>query len=627
MIKRATLVFLLTVAWVHAGVQPGDDFNANTTTAAATLQQWYNQKGLWDTTGWWNAANCVEALENVIVAENGGPYLKVIDQTFRQNSHSNFLNEYYDDEGWWALAWIRAYDLTGEMRYLKMSKTIFADMASSWDSHCDGGIWWRKDKHYKNAIANELFLLAAIRLHQRTPGDGGADSYLEWATREWAWFKKTGMINAHSLVNDGLNRSCENNLQTTWTDNQGVIVGGLTELYQSTGDATYLREAISIVDAAIAKLNNGSGILAESCEPDRCGGADVPQFKGIFVRYLADLYDVTRKPEYYQFLVTNARSIWTKDRDSHDRFGLRWAGPMDAMDAARQSSAMMPISALAEPVTEDLFFAKGSGSSAFNHEVGAASGTFAWMCNAANTTRAGFMQTGPYLASLPPGAHTVYFRMAVSAASRATTKLVRLDVRENDNGTVLASRDVAWSEFAAPSESQTFGLTFTNEIPGAPLEFRVFWNQASNAPALTLTDTATDVVHSWTAANTLHDIGQLDGLNAWCADPARNHTSGFLSHGINTREISAGEHTAVFELKVDNFNWDNSRVATVSVADSETGEILDTKDLARGNFHTTLYQSMTLKFQTKAGRNYDFRTFWHHASNAPRLTQRSVIVE
>ena len=61
----------------------------------------------------------------------------------------------------------RAFDITGDARYLKMAKTIFADMAGSWDAHCNGGIWWKKDRRYKNAIANELFLLTAVRLHQR----------------------------------------------------------------------------------------------------------------------------------------------------------------------------------------------------------------------------------------------------------------------------------------------------------------------------------------------------------------------------------------------------------------------------------------------------------------------------
>ncbi len=626
--------FLFAVLWLTAGVlagkaqaRPGDDFNADTATAAATLQQWYNHKGLWNTTGWWNAANCVEAVENVIVVDNGGQYLSVLDRTFRRNSGTNFLNEYYDDEGWWALAWIRAFDLTGETRYLKMSKTIFKDMMDSWDSHCDGGIWWRKDKRYKNAIANELFLLTAIRLHQRTPGDAGTDSYLNWATREWDWFKKSGMINSRSLVNDGLNRWCENNQKTTWTYNQGVILGGLTDLYKSTGDTNYLITALTIGDAAIAKLNDGKGILAEPCEPDACAGADVPQFKGIFVRYLAGLYDLTRKPAYYQFLVTNARSVWENDRDEANRFGLRWGGPIDSVDAARHSSAMMPITALAEPVTSDLPFAKGSGDPAFNHEIGAASGTLAWVCHPNSRGQSGFMQTGPYLTSLPNSKHTVHFRLAVNATNNIAMALARLEVRGNSNATILASRDALWNQFAAVDELQDFSLIFTNGKSGAPLEFRVFWNNTSSAPALTLTDVTVDGYRNWTAANLSHDIGQLDGMNAWCADPLRNHASGFLTKGANTRELPAGPHSVIFELKVDNFNWDDSRVATVSVVDANGGRIIVSRDLSRSDFPTVLYQAIVLKFNAVADCRYDFQTFWHYGPHAPRLTQRSVIVK
>src|SRR6185312_4691253 len=158
-------------------------------------------------------------------------------------------------------------------------------------------------------------------------------------------------------------------------------------------------------------------------------------------------------------------------------------------------------------------------------------------------------------------------------------------------------------------------------------EFRVFWNKAPDVPALTLSDTALDVSPSWSGANLLHDIGQLDGLNAWCADPARNHTGGLLSHGTNTREISAGQHIVAFELKVDNFGLDNMTVATVSVVDNNTGKILAMKDVARSDFRSILYQTITLEFRAETGTKYDFRTFWHYAPRAPRLTQRSVFVK
>ena len=227
----------------------GHDFHNHTVKGAQSLQRWYNDKGLWDTTGWWNAAHCVEAIENAIVAQNGGDYLNVLERTFDLNSSQDFLNEFYDDEGWWALAWIRAYDLTGDRQYLDMAKVIFVDLCTGWDERCGGGIWWKKDRRYKNAVANELFLAVAIKLHQRTPDDNGPNSYLNWALKQWEWFKNTGMINDQNLINDGLNRNCENNRRTTWSYNQGVILGGLTELYKSTGNEQYLKQAVTLADA------------------------------------------------------------------------------------------------------------------------------------------------------------------------------------------------------------------------------------------------------------------------------------------------------------------------------------------------------------------------------------------
>jgi predicted alpha-1,6-mannanase (GH76 family) len=87
-------------------------------------------------------------------------------------------------------------------------------------------------------------MLVAIRLHQRTASDAGVGSYFYWATNAWAWFRGSGMINAQNLVNDGLTAGCQNNGRSTWTYNQGVIIGALTELYKVTGPWTTNRAAI-----------------------------------------------------------------------------------------------------------------------------------------------------------------------------------------------------------------------------------------------------------------------------------------------------------------------------------------------------------------------------------------------
>ncbi len=309
----------------------------------AALQGWYNSSnGLWNTTGWWNSANALGAVIDYSQRTGNTAYLGVISNTYDRNSAGNFLNDYYDDEGWWAMSWIKAYDLTGNVRYLNMAKTIFNDMKGGWTTTCNGGIWWSKAKTYKNAIANELFLSVAIRLHQHTPGDSGAGSYLDWAQREWTWFNASGMINSQNLVNDGLTSGCANNGQTTWTYNQGVILGGLADMYKSTGTASYLTKAQSIADAATTRLVTSAGVLKEPCN---CAGGDVPQFKGIFMRNLAYLHETQNKATYQAFLTKNADSIWLNDRNSSNQFGMLWEGPFDTANAANQSSAQDALNA------------------------------------------------------------------------------------------------------------------------------------------------------------------------------------------------------------------------------------------------------------------------------------------
>jgi hypothetical protein len=46
------------------------------------------------------------------------------------------------------------------------------------------------------------------------------------------------------------------------------------------------------------------------------------QFKGIFVRNLAQLNKVTGKDT--GFLAANAHSVWTQDRNSNNLFGFYW---------------------------------------------------------------------------------------------------------------------------------------------------------------------------------------------------------------------------------------------------------------------------------------------------------------
>lgn len=231
-------------------------YKSNTIEALQVLQGWYdNQTGLWDTTGWWNAANCLTVLADFAnlggdtYRKSGINIAEVIQNTYEQaqlttiqaektinaaglpvssytrvskrdkieaRGFDNFLNDYYDDEGWWALALIHSHDLgvqgLGDQQYLQAAVDIFEDMKKG-NSTC-GGIYWSKVTNYTNAIANELYLSVAASLANRM---SNKQYYLDIANEQWNWFKDSGMINSDNLINDGLDDNCNNNGQKTWT--------------------------------------------------------------------------------------------------------------------------------------------------------------------------------------------------------------------------------------------------------------------------------------------------------------------------------------------------------------------------------------------------------------------------
>jgi predicted alpha-1,6-mannanase (GH76 family) len=315
-----------------------------------TLQDSYVQSsGLYQTpTGWWNSANAITVLVDYSRATNTTQYLSAVSNTFsnanKANGSTNFITDSNDDEAWWALAWMDAYDLTQNPSYLAMAQTIFADMTTQWDTTtCGGGVWWSKNlttSAYKNAITNELFLDLAAGLANRATDPTQKAQYLAWAQKEWTWFNTSGMINSQNLVNDGLNATnpkvCTNNTQTTWTYNQGVILGGLVELYNADKDPTLLPIAQNIASAAMTNLVTASGVLHEPT----LTGPDGPQFKGIFIRNLVKLNGAAPSAQYKTFVDTNAGSIWKNDQGANYQFGGVWEGAYDTGDGTRQTSAL-----------------------------------------------------------------------------------------------------------------------------------------------------------------------------------------------------------------------------------------------------------------------------------------------
>jgi predicted alpha-1,6-mannanase (GH76 family) len=323
--------------------------------AAADALMWsYDPNPAWWPSSWWNSAATLTTLIDFAKSTGTHDYDWAIGRTFEVNKgafaagvrssdpiEGHFTSRAIDDSAWWGLAWVAAYDHTGDTRYLAEATTIADYVAGYWDTgSCGGGVWWNRERTYKNAITSGLYLRLTAALHLRTAGD------VVWGQRARAvgeWYLASGLINSAGLVNDGLSGDCHNNGQTVWTYNQGLGIGGLLELWRGTGETRFLDTARRLADTALTSpvLTSG-GVLTESCDigTNSCDD-NQKQFKGVFMRYLGDLAKATGSVAYQQFAQRQADSLWAADRDPLNRLGQRWAGTSpNQVDWRTQASAL-----------------------------------------------------------------------------------------------------------------------------------------------------------------------------------------------------------------------------------------------------------------------------------------------
>ncbi len=305
--------------------------------AVARLLRFYRPgAGRWfpPTGAAWQLALAIEAVATAYSRTRDPAYRVALHAWLRR--HRARRSRYYDDLGWYVNAWLRAHEVTGDDAFLAAARAGFADLTTGWDGVCGGGLWWSRDRTYKNAITTGLFILAAARLTDRP-----------WALRAWEWFEAVGLINGEHLVNDGL-VDCRNNGGTTWTYNQGVVISALVQLWRLTGSGAHLHRAYAVAAAATTRLvHPGAAILREPNEPD-CD-RDQQIFKGVLAPGLGRLCraDPAGSAALRAVLAANAEAVWQRARARDDGLGLVWSGPPERVTAATHASATLLLGEVA----------------------------------------------------------------------------------------------------------------------------------------------------------------------------------------------------------------------------------------------------------------------------------------
>jgi hypothetical protein len=210
---------------------------------------------------------------------------------------------WFDDNGWWGLAFVNAYRATGTRRYLADAERALRYIATAgWDSH-EGGIWWNTDHPYKAGEALAAGTLLATMLYQQTHS-----SYaLAQAERFLAWANTTGFSAADGLY-------AGSNVDPTPID--------------------YIEGPLLYAQALLCRLSPTAGGDCERAEQLKATALRrfgtlldfSPQYDAIYLQWLLGLYSLEHDPRLYALAAENAHDAQTRALNGANLYLLSWNG-------------------------------------------------------------------------------------------------------------------------------------------------------------------------------------------------------------------------------------------------------------------------------------------------------------
>jgi predicted alpha-1,6-mannanase (GH76 family) len=309
---------------------------------------------------YWPQAHALDVVVDAYLRSGKPIYKTYMDDWYigvKQKNGNSFLNEFYDDMEWNALAMLRTFNATGDARFKTAVDEVWVNIQTGWNEQMGGGISWRKSMPaYKNTPANAPAAILAARLYLQFH----QEQDLQWAQKIYTWMKDSLYEAGTGQVYDGINNKGDGK-RDDWkfTYNQGTFIGAALELYNITKDAVYLNDAMKA--AAYTMADNTLTNATDRILHDE-GGGDGGLFKGIFVRYFTELIQHPDLPAVYRdryvaFLKNNFEALWYEGTSKPAiLFGSYWKRkPGTETEMPIQLSGAMLMEAAAILKKKDLF--------------------------------------------------------------------------------------------------------------------------------------------------------------------------------------------------------------------------------------------------------------------------------
>jgi hypothetical protein len=209
---------------------------------------------------------------------------------------------WFDDNGWWGLAFVNAYRATGARRYLSDAERALRYIAAAGWDRSSGGIWWNTEHPYKagEAIASATLLATLIYAQTHSP------AVLAQALRYLAWANTSGFSAAQGLY-------AGSNLDPTPID--------------------YIEAPLIFAQEELCVLGAEPGGCARGEQLKRTAlvrfGSTLdfsPQYDAIYLQWMLALYSLDHDPQLYRLAAANAGDALARSADSQGLYLLSWSG-------------------------------------------------------------------------------------------------------------------------------------------------------------------------------------------------------------------------------------------------------------------------------------------------------------
>jgi hypothetical protein len=220
---------------------------------------------------------------------------------------------WFDDNGWWGIAFVEAYRATGVRRYLTdAERALRYTAAAGWDTN-GGGIWWDTEHPFKSgpALASDTLLAALIyQQDHSTFALGQAQKFIAWA-------------NIGDFSNaDGL--YADSSVSSTPVDYiEGPLIYAQALLCQLTGASGTSGGCQRTEQLKATALKRFGETLDFS-----------PQYDAIYLQWMLALYALDGDRNLYRLAAANARDAQTHAANGEGLYLLSWEGEtLPAFDA------------------------------------------------------------------------------------------------------------------------------------------------------------------------------------------------------------------------------------------------------------------------------------------------------